>query len=73
MDALLEFRQIGRLLWESGLVSSHGGNLSVRHDDLVTITRTGCPLGSIEEDDLVVPDGPSTHKPSMDTPIHLAI
>jgi len=28
-----EFRAVGRMLWEAGLVSSHGGNMSVRLPD----------------------------------------
>ncbi|MEE8346241.1 MAG: class II aldolase/adducin family protein, partial [Dehalococcoidia bacterium] len=37
-----EFRAVGRMLWEAGLVSSHGGNMSVRlPDGGLLITRTG--------------------------------
>lgn len=76
-DKLLEaFRQVGRLLWEAGLVSSHGGNLSVRlADGRLVITRHGCRLGLIGAEDLVrVGRGGRTEgEPSLDTAIHRAI
>ena len=77
-ETVAQFRSIGKLLWESGLVSSHGGNLSVLHrDGTLTITRTGCSLARIGKGDLVLvrPDGaiPSGERPSMDTPLHRSI
>ncbi len=49
-----EFRAVGRMLWEAGLVSSHGGNMSVRlPDGGLLVTRTGAMLGRISEGDLV--------------------
>lgn len=47
------FRSIGRDIFLSGLISSHGGNLSVRRGDEIIITRRGSMLGSLAEDDLV--------------------
>ena len=77
-ETVAQFRSIGKLLWESGLVSSHGGNLSVLHrDGAITITRTGCSLARIGRSDLVFlgPDGtiPRGKQPSMDTPFHRSI
>lgn len=75
-EPLGEFRQVGRLLWEAGLVSSHGGNLSVRLGDGLLITRSGCPLGRIGQGDLVTVRADSSAaggQPSVDTPIHRAI
>jgi len=76
-------REAGRMLWEAGLVSSHGGNLSVRlpagrqglADGGMLITRTGAMLGRIGEGDLVtvVSDGASEGEPSMDAALHGAI
>ena len=67
------FHAVGRMLWEAGLVSSHGGNMSVRlpNGELV-ISRTGAMLGRIGVDDLVTvaPDGSSPGEPSMDTAVH---
>jgi L-fuculose-phosphate aldolase len=48
-----EFARIGRDLWLSGAVSSHGGNMSVRDGDRVFITRTGSMLGHLGEGDVV--------------------
>lgn len=47
------FRDIGRDIFVSHLISSHGGNMSVREGDHIHITRTGSQLGRIGEDDIV--------------------
>jgi len=70
-----EFREVGRLLWEAGLVSSHGGNMSVRlPDGSLVVTRHGAMLGRLGEEDLVLvtPEG-AQGEPSMDTALHRAI
>jgi len=75
-DRIDEFRAVGRMLWEAGLVSSHGGNMSVRlPDGGLLITRTGAMLGRLDEGDLVVvaADGSSEDQPSMDTAVHRAV
>ncbi len=47
--ALRELQQVGRMLWEAGLVSSHGGNLSLHlPDGAVVITAHGAMLGRLE-------------------------
>ena len=48
-----EFQKVGQDLFSRGLVSSHGGNLSVRIADRVIITRRGCQLNHLTERDLV--------------------
>ena len=71
-----EFRAVGRMLWEAGLVSSHGGNMSVRlPDGALLITRTGAMLGRLDEGDLVTvaTDDTSEGQPSMDTEVHRAV
>lgn len=50
---LRQFQEIGRDLYVAGLVSSHGGNLSVRFGDRVVIKRRGAMLGRLREGDLV--------------------
>ena len=50
---LAQFQSLGRDLFTRGLVSSHTGNLSVRLRNRITITRRGCMLGSIGENDLI--------------------
>ena len=53
-SAILEqFSRIGRDLFVAGLVSSHGGNMSVRQGDRILITRRGSMLARLEERDLV--------------------
>jgi L-fuculose-phosphate aldolase len=71
-----EFRAVGRTLWEAGLVSSHGGNMSLSlADGGLFITRTGAMLGRLDERDLVTvaADGSSEGQPSMDTAVHRAV
>jgi L-fuculose-phosphate aldolase len=75
-DRVEEFHAVGRMLWEAGLVSSHGGNMSVRlPDGGLLITRTGAMLGRLDEGDLVTvaADGSSAGEPSMDTVVHRAV
>ncbi len=47
------FRDIGRDLFEADMVSSHGGNLSVRFGDRVIIKRRGAMLGRLKPHDLI--------------------
>jgi L-fuculose-phosphate aldolase len=47
------FRQIGRDLYVSNMISSHGGNLSIRLGDRVVIKRRGAMLGNLQPDDLI--------------------
>ena len=74
---LAQFRAVGRDLFLRGLVSSHSGNLSVRHRDSITITRHSSQLGHLGKSDLVTValDGeiPPEVSPSMELPRHRAI
>ena len=47
------FREIGRDLYTANMISSHGGNLSVRLGDRVIIKRRGAMLGSLKPHDLI--------------------
>lgn len=47
------FAAIGRDLFVTGAVSSHGGNLSERHGNRIVITRRGSMLGRLQERDVV--------------------
>jgi len=72
-----EFARIGRDLWESGAVSSHGGNMSMRDGDRLFITRTGSMLGHLGPDDVVEtsitgPD-PRDERCSVELVVHRAI
>ena len=72
---LEQFRQVGRDLYAAGLVSSHGGNLSVRRGESILITTHGSRLGHLTEADLVeVTAGAApVAEPSMDLALHRAI
>jgi L-fuculose-phosphate aldolase len=48
-----QFQRFGKDLFDRGLTSSHGGNMSVRMGDRIIITRTGSMLGHLEERDLI--------------------
>jgi len=48
-----QFKEIGRDLYDAGMISSHGGNLSVRLGDRVVIKRRGAMLGRLKPHDLV--------------------
>lgn len=50
---LSQFQTVGRDLFTRGLVSSNSGNLSVRFGDRLIITRRGCRLSCLEENDLI--------------------
>jgi L-fuculose-phosphate aldolase len=47
------FREIGRDLYGQNMVSSHGGNLSIRLGDKVIIKRRGAMLGALKPHDLI--------------------
>ena len=47
------FREIGRDLFVSNLISSHGGNLSIRLSDRLIIKRRGAMLGNLKPHDLI--------------------
>ena len=47
------FSAVGRDLFLSGAVTTHGGNLSVRDGDTISISRRGSMLGRMGEGDVV--------------------
>ena len=47
------FREIGRDLYTANMISSHGGNLSIRLGDRVIIKRRGAMLGNLKPHDLI--------------------
>ncbi len=50
---LSQFQSVGRDLFARGLISSHSGNLSIRLGDRLIISRRGCRLSCLQENDLV--------------------
>jgi L-fuculose-phosphate aldolase len=72
-----EFQWVGRELMAQGLLTLHAGNLSVRRNGRVFITRTGSRLGHLTSRDVVEtpldPGKPRHPLASMELPAHLAI
>lgn len=48
-----QFRDIGRDIYLAGLISSHGGNMSVRVGDRILITRRGSMMGRLKPGDII--------------------
>ena len=48
-----QFVEIGRDLYEHQMISSHGGNLSIRLGDRIIIKRRGAMLGRLKPHDLI--------------------
>ena len=73
---LATMQEVGRDLYLLGLVSSHGGNLSVREGTGMWITGTGTMLGRLRERHIayVRADGTASGPPpSSDTVLHATI
>jgi L-fuculose-phosphate aldolase len=73
---LAELQAVGRDLYMLGLVTSHGGNLSIRAGHDMWITGTNTMLGHLraEHISLVHPDGSSEGPPpSTDTVLHSTV
>jgi len=75
-----QFQTVGRDLFRSRLISSHGGNLSVRVGDTIYITRSGCQLAHLTPDDIVavpvvapVTAGNGDVLPSSELVVHRAL
>lgn len=47
------FREVGEDLFAAQMISSHGGNLSIRLGDRVIIKRRGAQLGRLKQHDLI--------------------
>jgi len=48
-----QIRDIGRDLYVQNMISSHGGNISLRNGDRVVIKRRGAQLGRLKPSDLI--------------------
>jgi L-fuculose-phosphate aldolase len=67
---------VGSDLFIRGLITSHGGNMSIRDRDQIIITRTGCMLGHIGECDLIeagIGEGDTPKNASSEIAVHRAI
>lgn len=76
-EFLTHFQSVGSELYSRGMVSVHGGNLSVRDQDSVVITRSGSRLGYLSESDLIrtglEKDDENTRLASTELQVHRAI
>ncbi len=74
---LSQFQTVGNGLFTRGLVSSHSGNLSIRLRDRLIITRRGCRLSCLDENDLIetgiTKNDRSTPLASTELAVHRAI
>ncbi|MFZ2959839.1 MAG: aldolase [Candidatus Ozemobacteraceae bacterium] len=77
MNDIREFQKVGADLFTAGLNNSHSGNMSVRLNRMLLITRTGSMLHHIEHGDLIetLIDGEdaATRLASREIPVHRAI
>ena len=73
---LEQFQLVGRLLFEEGLVHAGAGNLSIREQDTIYITRTGILLSEIKEGDIIsvgMEPTDADKEASIELPVHRAI
>ncbi len=68
----------GKLIEKYHLISSHGGNISIRLNDNILITKTGSMLGNLTPKDIVVvslknDNDNNIKKASMELVVHKAI
>ena len=73
---LNEFQRIGKMLFQEGLIDSHGGDLSIRHGDKIYITRRDAMLSDLFESDVVevgIMPGEGDEKASIELATHRAI
>lgn len=73
----VDFQQVGADIFQRGIASSHGGNLSVRLGDHLLITRRWAQLGHLTDNDVVetgvAHNDRSTPVASSELAVHRAI
>jgi len=75
-DVLRTMQEVGRDLYRLALVTSHGGNLSVRNGHALWITGTGTMLGRLESRHISLVHPGGSHEgppPSSDTVLHTTV
>ncbi len=71
-----EFIKIGKKLQQEGLIHSTAGNMSVRKENFIHITRTGSTLGELKPSDILKVNLKDTKKDkgaSVEVNVHRAI
>ncbi|OHB88859.1 MAG: hypothetical protein A3D89_01050 [Planctomycetes bacterium RIFCSPHIGHO2_02_FULL_52_58] len=74
---LKTFQKVGQQLISLGLITSHGGNASIRKGDKIFITRHASMLGCLGRGDVIKlglnDTGPATKNASFELPVHREI
>ena len=77
MSFLRAFQQTGYDLFAQGMNNTHSGNLSMRNNRMMTITRSGSMLHRLEFDDLIETlikgEDSQTARVSREIPVHRSI
>jgi L-fuculose-phosphate aldolase len=60
----------GEMAADNGLIYGNFGNLSVKYEDMIYITKSGAMLGRLTSDDIVSFEDKIHGEASSDTPIH---
>ncbi|MCL4515633.1 MAG: aldolase [Firmicutes bacterium] len=72
-----DFKTFGKDLFDQEMISSHGGNMSIRVGDRILITRRGSMLGHLTDEDIIETglwkDDSGITLASTETPVHRAI
>jgi len=74
---LPHFQSVGTDLYSRGMISMHGGNLSIKKGENLVITRSGSKLGYLQETDLIetgiLKDDANTRLASTEVAVHRTI
>jgi L-fuculose-phosphate aldolase len=77
MTLLRDFQTVGHDLFVAGLNNSHSGNMSVRNNRLMAITRSGAMLHRLDHNDIVETlierEDSESARASRERPVHRAI
>ncbi len=77
MEIIKEIIKFGALVEKFGLISSHSGNISVRDDEYIYITKTKTMLGDLNENSIIkvslFKNDENLEEASMETIVHRAI
>ena len=78
MKKINEIIYFGKLIEKYHLISSHGGNISVKINDIILITETGSMLGQLKPENIIpvslkIANDSSIKKASMEFVVHRAI
>ena len=70
ISTMIEF---GTMCTENGLIYGNFGNLSVKYEDEIYITRSGAMMRKLNPEDIIIFKGNIPEEASSDTPIHYSI